>query len=230
VFPSPANVFPLRLRPLAQMKVLSLLLLAAQAQTSTATGNFCQTQANYLPNALTPDGDACSAKMDTYETIGGITDWTTQAECATVVGGHPFSAHLTTEVRSCCTDGKHVCDVGQGNLCKDQTKFSPNALAKDGQTCMAKELEYEAAGLFDIASWTTVYAAGECASKTFGGHALKVHLDDQTAACCTSSGNICAALPTTAAPVSHFCETVRRLHRGRRRLAFIVAVAVAMHR
>jgi len=57
---------------------------------------------------------------------------------------------------------------------------------------MAKELEYEAPGLFDIASWTTVYAAGECASKTFGGHALKVHLDDQTATCCTSGGNICA--------------------------------------
>jgi hypothetical protein len=58
---------------------------------------------------------------------------------------------------------------------------------------MAKERVYEAPGVFDIASWTTVYAAGECASKTFGGYALKVHLDDQTAACCTSGGNICTA-------------------------------------
>jgi hypothetical protein len=178
-----------------------------------ATGNFCQNQANYVPTATAghpgaaADTDACSSAMATYETAGSITDWETRfapagrvAACATVVAGNAFSVHLDAKARNCCTGGKHICDVAQGNLCKDQTTFSPTALAKDGTTCMAKELEYEAAGLFDIASWTTVYAAGECASKTFGGYALKVHLDDQTAACCTSGGNVCAApAPTTTA-------------------------------
>jgi hypothetical protein len=188
--------------------------LALVGLSQAATGNFCQNQASYVPTApaghtcgfepennnelicLDVDGTtaapslavACSAKMATYESALGVTDWTTVVAggtvCATEVGGHAASVHLDDKARNCCTDGKHVCDVGQGNLCKDQTTFRPTRFAKDGTTCMAKELEYEAAGLFDIASWTTVNAAGECTSKTFGGHALKVHLDDQTTACC----------------------------------------------
>jgi hypothetical protein len=177
--------------------------------------------------------------MSTYETHSGVTDWTTVvaggAVCTTVFAGNAFSVHLDDKARNCCTDGKHICDVGQGSLCKDQTTFSPTALAKDGTTCMAKELQYER-DVFDIASWTTVYAAGECASKMSGGYALKVHLDDQTAACCTSGGNVCAAPAptTTAAPTTTGAPTTAAgaVSMGPTSTlgAFIVAAAVAMHR
>lgn len=240
------------------MKVLSTLALVGLSQA--ATGNFCQNQANYVPTAMAghpgaaADSDACSAKMSKYESVSGVTDWITivagGAVCTTVFAGNAFSVHLDDKARNCCTDGKHVCDVGLGSLCKNQTTFSPAALAKDGSTCIAKELQYERDDLFNISSWTTVYAARSDWScemyphkASHGNFSLKVHLDDQTAACCTSGGNVCAApapaptttgAPTTAAPTTTGARTTNAgaVSMGPTSTlgAFIVAAAVAMHR
>ena len=201
------------------------------------------------------DTDACSVKMATYESAGSITDWVTRfapagrvAACATAVAGNAFSVHLDDKARNCCTDGKHICDVVQGNLCADQTTFSPAALAKDGSTCMAKELVYESLSWApSFASWASIDCSSVAAS--VNEHSFKVHLDDQTAACCTSGGNVCTptaptttaapttacptAAPTTAAPTT----TAGPMTAGAVTMgptstlgAFIVAVAAAMHR
>jgi hypothetical protein len=155
--------------------------------------------------------------MATYETHGSITDWVTHfapagrvAACATDVAGNPFSAHLDDKARNCCTDGKHICDVVQGNLCADQTTFSPAALTKNGiTTCIARQLVYErlswapSVGKF---SWACIDCSS--AAEYYGYYSFKRHLDQETAACCTSGGNVCTpTAPTTTAAPTTACPT-----------------------
>ena len=246
------------------MKVLSTLALVGLSQA--ATGNFCQNQANYVPTAMAGHPGrsyetGCEQEMEglvDYATSSGsgltITDWVTRfapagrvAACATDVAGIVFSARLDSKARNCCTDGKHICDVVQGNLCADQTAFSPAALARDGSTCMAKELVYETGGdggftlamqvAPSLASWASLN--GSTCAKHSGSlfDQNGYYLDDQTAACCTSAGgNVCAAFAptTTAAPTTTGAPTTAAgaVTMGPTSTlgAFIVAAAVAMHR